>query len=157
MNAHSIGLSSLFCTGDKAAERKGIFRSLGLNIVIKAFTAEKLDDYNYSRGLLFGLLKLSVVPQRVSEKASWNFSLHRLTSYCHCSCSSFFLSSTSPIARGLLCCSIWECKAEALSLLCSELFPFWHSACWRAAVLKHRNRKRGEVTGVWGRDLTSSM
>lgn len=60
----------MFCTGDKAAERKGIFRSLGLNIVIKAFTAEKLDDYNYSRGLLFGLLKLSVAPQRVSEKAS---------------------------------------------------------------------------------------
>lgn len=39
-----IGLSSLFCTGGKVAERKGIFRSLGLKIMIKAFTAKKLDD-----------------------------------------------------------------------------------------------------------------
>lgn len=60
----------MFCTGGKAAERKGLFRSLGLKVVIKAFTAEKLDDHNSSRGLFFSLLKQSVAPQGGSVKAS---------------------------------------------------------------------------------------
>lgn len=60
----------MFCTGGKAAERNGIFRSLGLKTVIKAFTAEKLDNCNSSRGLLFVMLNPSVAPQRGSVKTS---------------------------------------------------------------------------------------
>lgn len=165
INEHLIGLSSLLCTGGKTAQRKGMLpsRSLGLSMVIKAFATGNPDDETlpevYCLPWWSHLCHLRDAqcylrqwkPPETSLCTGHIWSLALIASgVVHPS----FPSGTSPVARGLLCCSIWECRAEALSLLCLEWFPCWHPAYWKAADLKHREVKRGESTRVWGRGLT---